>query len=147
MLEKDGYIWHADADVICILTGNVTDENGALEMRKGIALEAKQSDNNVPYYFGKHVINHGNTPCLFMRDNKPHFCSLPVRFTLEGKFNIDLIEQSIKLMLSIVNWYNFKKIALPRPGCENGELDWETEVRPILKPLLDDRFVVYNSKS
>ncbi|MCK4666904.1 hypothetical protein KAU33_09155 [Candidatus Dependentiae bacterium] len=144
MIEKEGYIWHSDADVICILTGNKIDENGALEMRNGIALEAKQSDNNVPYYFGKHVINNGNTPCLFMRDDKPHFCSLPTKFTLEGKFNIELIIQSVKIMLSIVNHYHFIEIALPRPGCENNELDWETEVKPVIEPYLDDRFTVYN---
>ena len=146
MLEKEGYIWHSDADVICILTDSVTDENGVLEMRNGNALEAKQTDTNVAYYFGKHVIFHGNTPCLFMRDNKPHFVSLPVKFNPKDKAILDLIEQSTKLILSIVNHHHFTKIVLPRPGCDKGDLDWETEVKPLIEPLLDDRFTVYNIK-
>ncbi len=147
MIEKEGYIWHSDVDVICILTDNVIDENGELGMKNGIALEAKQTDSNVARYFGNHIIEHGNTPCLFIRSEKPHFCSLPTKYTLETKFNMGLIDQSVKLMLTIVNRHGFTKIALPRPGCENNELDWETEVKPVIESYLDDRFIVYNPKS
>ena len=147
MLEKEGYIWHSDPDVICIPTSSDIDEDGRLEMKDNTALEAKETDNNVPYYFARHIINRGNTPCLFMRDTKPHFCSLPVKFGGEGDFNIELIVQSVKLMLGIVNHYNFTEIVLPRPGCGKGSfLDWKSEVKPLIEPLLDDRFTVYDSK-
>lgn len=36
----------------------------------------------------------------------------------------------------------WRYILLPRPGCGNGSLNWERDVRPVLAPVLDDRFSV-----
>ena len=147
MLEKSVSVWHTDADVICIPTSDFF-KNGELEMKKGLALEAKQTDDKIPYHFAKHISNHGNTPCMFMRDAHPHICSLPVKFYLDDKPSLGLIVQSVKLMLVLVNWRGLtaSKIALPRPGCDYGEFDWESEVKPLIEPLLDDRFVVCEPK-
>ena len=35
----------------------------------------------------------------------------------------------------------WKRVVMPRPGCENGGLAWEN-VRPLIENRLDDRFVV-----
>jgi len=144
MIEENSYIWYTDADVLCIPTSNVIDLNGSLIMDDGIAYQAKETDINLPYYFASHIVNHGNSPCLFMRDSKPHFCSFPVRFGANIKPDLELIIQSVKLMLNIVNRLPFKKIAMPRPGCGKGELDWESEVKPAIERFLDDRFTVYD---
>ena len=34
------------------------------------------------------------------------------------------------------------RVYMPMPGCSNGRLDWTTQVRPLIEPLLDDRFVI-----
>ncbi len=33
------------------------------------------------------------------------------------------------------------KVYLVRPGCGNGQLKWE-DVKPLIAPILDDRFIV-----
>jgi len=38
-------------------------------------------------------------------------------------------------MLENLNRY----AVLPRPGCSNGGLDWETEVKPVISKILSDR--------
>lgn len=143
MKEIEGNIWESNADVICITTNNNIKTNGELVMGKGIALEAKQKDPIVAHYFANHVKLHGNTPCLFLRDILPHFCSIPTKNNWRNKSDINLIIQSIKLMTNIMTNYTFDKISLTRPGCGNGGLDWETEVKPIIEPLLDNKFTVY----
>ena len=146
MREKQGYIWYTDADVICIPTSDCI-ENGELVMDSGLALEAKESDSNIPLYFAHHIVNHGNIPCIFVRDSKPHYCSLPVKFDYDRKPSIGLILQSVKLMLALMNRHNFKKIALPRPECGAYGFDWEREIKPLIEPILDDRFIVYNMEA
>ena len=146
MKEKQGYIWYTDADVICIPTSDRI-KNAELVMESGLALEAKESDSNLPHYLAHHIVDHGNVPCLFARDGKPHFCSLPVKFNYDRKPSIGLIVQSVKLMLALVNRHNFKKIALPRPECGAYGFDWERDIKPLIEPILDDRFVVYNMTS
>lgn len=146
MLEQPGNIWKSNADVICIPTNNVINLNGELVMERGVALEVKEFDTDVSYYFAHHVETHGNTPCLFRTDINPNFCSLPIKHHCRDIPDLFLIKRSIKYMVSIMDSdkRNFRKIALPRPGCEHNELKWKTEVRPIIEPLLDDRFVVYS---
>ena len=50
------------------------------------------------------------------------------------------------IMDSIRRYENFYHIAIPRPGCSNGGLNWEIDVKPIIEPLLDDRFIIYSLK-
>ncbi|MCK4666903.1 hypothetical protein KAU33_09150 [Candidatus Dependentiae bacterium] len=145
MLEKDGYIWKSNADVVCIPThDNINYITGDLIM--DIASQAKEFDSDVAYFFARHVEAHGNTPCLFHRGINPNFCSLPIKFNPYDTPELDLIERSIKLIVKIMDKdkKNLLKIALPRPGCGINELDWETQVRPLIEPLLDDRFIIYN---
>ena len=53
----------------------------------------------------------------------------------------DLIVQSCKQLVKLADQYGWKKILLPRPGCGAGELQWK-DIKKIIQPLLDDRFVV-----
>jgi len=55
-----------------------------------------------------------------------------------------LIERSARELVDFVTdlWERGPAtICLVRPGCGNGGLDWK-DVRPVLAPLLDDRFMV-----
>ena len=43
--------------------------------------------------------------------------------------------------MDIIQFYDLKNVALPRPGCANGGLNWE-DVKPHLERILDDRVTI-----
>ena len=69
---------------------------------------------------------------------------MPTKNDWRDKSDLSLIERSaLELQgLSIFDFPEDCDIFMPMPGCSNGGLDYKTQVRPILKNILDDRFVV-----
>jgi hypothetical protein len=68
--------------------------------------------------------------------------SFPVKHRWQDAADLELIKRSALELVELVDrnaWA--RKIKLPRPGCGNGRLRW-SDVKPVLEPLLDDRFVV-----
>lgn len=62
---------------------------------------------------------------------------------LELKSYIDLRDKRLGRDLAKSRGTIGGSVYLPRVGCGNGGLEW-SDVRTILKPILDDRFVVVN---
>jgi len=50
-----------------------------------------------------------------------------------------IIEESCKQLVILANEMDWKRVALPWPGCGNGELNYNTTVRPILLKYLNDK--------
>lgn len=143
MKEKTGNIWDTDCDVIAITTNGEVKKNGELVMGKGIALQAKQRYPDLPKILGDFVSTMGNIPeIVYDTDlSKRIIVSLPTKNHWRDKSDIELIKKSL---LSIEFMLDPPiTIAIPRPGCSNGGLNWE-DVKKEIEPLLDDRFVVYN---
>jgi len=124
-------------------------------MGRGCAREAANYFSNFPRLLGNHIKTNGNVSGLFLfeynyPDEKDVFIfTIPVKHAWWEKADPKLIEESIIEFKSLVDEYTeeygfkFDKIALPRPGCGNGQLDWE-DVKPILEKYLDDRFIIYD---
>lgn len=145
MKEIRGNIWNTDCDVIAITTNGIVKNNGELVMGKGIALQAKQRYCLLPGILGDFVSNFGNIPEIVYCGtglSRRTLVSLPTKNDWRDKSDIELIKNSLHIIDYII--HKDKTIAIPRPGCDNGGLDWETEVKPVIEPLLDDRFTVYN---
>jgi len=53
----------------------------------------------------------------------------------------DVIIRSAHQLVDVANKTNSKLVALPRPGCGAGGLDWDT-VKPWIENIFDDRFWV-----
>lgn len=47
-----------------------------------------------------------------------------------------------KQLIDICEGRGITSCYLTRPGCALGGLDWESQVRPLLEPILDDRFII-----
>lgn len=66
----------------------------------------------------------------------------PTKHDWRDRSDLTLIRRSCEQLVAICDKFGVRTCYLPRPGCANGGLDWETQVRPVVEPILDDRFVV-----
>jgi len=136
MKESIGKLWAAKPEFIkCVTTNGVVKQNGELVMGKGVALQAKERYPQLPSLLGSYVRSNGNMIYYFEELN---IASFPTKNNWKDKSDIQLIIKScvqLNAMLENLNRY----AVLPRPGCSNGGLDWEKEVRPVISRVLSDR--------
>ena len=139
MKYAKGNIWvvHNPAPV-CITTNGIIKNNGDLVMGAGIALQAKQRFPSVPGTLADMVKTHGNRAFYLPVQN---LFSFPTKHDWRDKSDINLIAQSCHDIVDITNQMGFKEVYLPRPGCANGQLSWDS-VRVVIGQILDSRFTV-----
>lgn len=70
-----------------------------------------------------------------------HVVAFPVKHHWKDRADLLLIQKSAEQLVELTNSEGWKKVALVRPGCGNGQLEWDV-VRPLIEPILDNRFVV-----
>lgn len=149
MIEVTGNLWDFPADVRVITTNGTIRKDGCCVMGRGCAAEAKKLWDGLPLQLGLHIKNHGNVVGCFQCYNPDVLLySFPVKHNWYEKADIKLIEDSAHaLVLQLSDGYDDDEVTvvLPRPGCGNGQLKWEV-VKPILEPILDNRFHVITFK-
>lgn len=74
--------------------------------------------------------------------------SFPVKHNWWEKADKKLIRESLLALNKMIGTEGLKRVYLPRPGCGNGNLDWETEVKPLLETnfISEKIVVVHNGK-
>lgn len=144
MLEVTGSLWTYPADVRVITTNGTVKKNGECVMGRGCAAEAKKKWPWVAAKLGLAVMNCANTPRI-LSDPSETDCatlvSMPVKHEWFQKADTSLIKVSATILARYADLHEWRVVVLPRPGCGNGGLRWE-DVRPILEPILDNRFHV-----
>lgn len=145
MFEVYGDLWSLPADVICITTNGYVRKDGAAVMGRGCAKEATRLFPGIEHTLGgllsregNHVHHLGETP-----DGRL-LLSFPVKHAWNEKADPVLIARSCEELVEWADIFSTRMpfVALPRPGCGNGQLDWETQVKPICRSALDSRFGV-----
>lgn len=154
MIEITGDIFQQhDADAICVTTNGVVKDNGCLVMGKGIAKKFALKYPQLPLSLGKCVKESGNQVHIFGTDpglvgdpelihKYPYVVSFPTKENWADPSPIELIIKSAHELVVFADLMMWIKVILPRPGCSNGGLDWESQVKPVLEPILDDRFYI-----
>lgn len=140
MLEINGNLWdyHTKGEWIVITTNGFVKKNGAAVLGAGIAKQATLRYPLLEMELGQRIRSGGNNVNVF---SQYRLITLPVKHKWIEPANTDLIRRSIGQLQSVVINLNLKKIYLPRPGCGNGRLDWEMDVKPLLINL-SDKFVI-----
>lgn len=164
MLEAKGNMLEMDCDALCITTNGFVKSNGAAVMGAGIAKQMRVTIPGLDKILGQKIAREGNNVHPLIVFNDVWIVSFPVKpitevsdgtnfvrhkFFAEGtivpgwacKANVDLIVRSCEQLVKLADQYGWKKVLIPRPGCGAGELNWN-QVRKVIEPLLDDRFVV-----
>jgi len=151
MIEIIGDLFKQNCQAICVTTNGVVKKSGALVMGAGVALEAAERIQLLPYELGSRVKRMGNIPHLILwcyenpNGQIQSVVSFPTKHHWKDKSDIKLIDSSAKRLVEICNEYRWSKIVLTRPGCGNGGLQWNM-VKKQIEPILDDRFFIITPK-
>ena len=166
MKEVNGNVFdlmlEPETDSICITTNGIIGADGKAIMGAGTAGEAARRWSTVRSTLGKALKTFGNLPYVigfinlsgeFQETNatlikeKQYKCliwSFPTKNDFRKKSDIDLIKKSATLMAAHADSFELKRIILPAPGtgAATGKLSWESEVKPVIQDILDDRFII-----
>lgn len=126
-----------------ITTNPIVNGKGQAVMGRGCALEAKTRFPGLERRFARLLKEHGNRPMRLARlSDGSALATFPVKHHWKQEADPDLIVRSAELLVELVDRFGYGLVLLPRPGCGNGRLSWERDVRPLLVPVLDDRFTI-----
>lgn len=150
MKEANADLWtYPGADIRVITTNGTIKANGEAVMGRGVALQAKERIPGIAKVLGRKLLDRGNKVNVLIErpEDWTFLWSFPVKHRFNEMADLALIRTSAEQIIDLADlWQSHYTtvpvIALPRPGCNNGRRDWETEVKPIVRDLLDDRFVV-----
>lgn len=167
---------YVEKAVLVIPTNGYVTTNGRAVMGRGLALQVKNRFIRAPYQLGRFIHNNGHKVGLFYdaapTTPYPKLCSFPVKpvekyitdpsqlapttrcsFKLNTLVpgwacmaDLNLIEMSAKQLAVLAEEQDWPLVVLPRVGCGNGGLVWNT-FKPILDNYLDnERFLVVHQK-
>lgn len=144
MITALGDLWSVKPpDWICITTNGFVKMNGEAVMGRGCARQAAQRYPRLPRHLGADIIALGNHLYSYPQW---HLYTFPVKHNWWEKASLQLIAQSVEeLREEVEATPGVRNIYIPRPGCGNGQLQWE-DVRPLLAKL-PDRYVVITNEA
>lgn len=132
-----------DGDVICITTNGSLKKDGACVMGRGIAKQIRDMFPGIDARLGEYIRKYGNR-CFNLADavinnKKVRLISFPVKYNWNEMADITLICKSCEQLMEMADKYAYKRIYLPAPGCGNGCLNYENDVKPWIELILDNR--------
>jgi len=146
ILNTDIWSLHRPNNWVVITTNGYVNQKGKAVMGRGVALQAAQKFPAIPMFLANAIKTFGNHVHVFHHPFR--LISFPVKHHWMQTADLDLIRRSTEELKEAWNQVSEEtggRIYLPRPGCNNGRLNWK-DVKPILEPILDDRFTVVEIK-
>ena len=144
-----GNIWdYRSKGFIIVPTNGFITKRGEAVMGRGLALQTKQKYPEFPLLLGWHLSTIGNVPGYF---HKQAIITLPVKYYWKSPADLNLITRSAQLLgraikpktLEERSAYGINRpVYMPKVGCLNGRLNWESQVYPIIEKYLPNRTVV-----
>lgn len=134
-------------EAVCVTTNGMIRKDGRAVMGRGIAKTADERFH-LAENLARYLKDYGNR-AFYMgirTDRKTRrvmsVITFPTKHDWRDDSDLDLIQESAHQLVKICDKFGITKCYLTRPGCANGHLDWESQVKPVISPILDDRFIV-----
>lgn len=135
-----------NVDAICCTTNKVVKNNGDLVMGAGIAKEFAKRYPKIPTEFGKaiSIMREKGYVCntFPLAGYEPDIVYFATKDHWKDPSTPEIIEESLKQLVMLTNINAWSKVILPKPGCQNGGLDWTKDVKPLCEKYLNEKFVV-----
>lgn len=142
MIEVEDDLWnYHDIGFPVVITTNGIVRGESNVMGRGVALQAAQRFPSLPRQLGRTILATGNHVYWFQEFR---LLTFPTKHDWHDKSDLTLIERSAYELKRMADRIREKMIFLPRPGTGSGGLLWSVEVKPVIEPILDDRFVIVN---
>lgn len=134
-------IWNFLDDVKLITTNGNIKRDGTSVMGKGIALEASKKFRDLPSMYANHI-RKNNISCAYYPSYK--LILFPTKYNYWQNSNLILIRKSMEETLKICKNNNIERVVMPKVGCGNGLLYWNSVKRTIEDILMskDIEFVI-----
>lgn len=138
MIETAGDIWvYADTAVIAITSNGSLTPDGRAVIGRGVAKQAALRYPWLAEKLGRKIAEHGN----HVFELGCGIVSYPVEETAWSHPDLRIIARSAAELRLLADRSGWQQIVVPRPGCGGGGLAWQ-DVKPILEPCFDHRFLV-----
>ena len=139
MREAIDNLWelHEQGAIVCITTNGAVSRQGRAQLLRGCARQASERFPDLAARLGALITAAGN----HVHDLDGGLVSFPVEETPYDNPDPAIIRRSALELAALADSRGWREVILPRPGCGSGGLAWK-EVRPLIEPLLDDRFIV-----
>lgn len=132
-------------NIVCVTTNGIIKKDGNAVMGAGIAKTADMRFQ-LAAKLANHLKSNGNVVAdlgVYQYENSQfHIISFPTKNHWRDSSIPELIRQSAMQLVALANKNNFKHIFMTPPGCGCGGLNYKTDVKPLLEPILDDRFII-----
>ncbi|SEA72666.1 hypothetical protein SAMN05660420_02985 [Desulfuromusa kysingii] len=137
LLRGDLWEHHSNGAVVAITTGGLLLKDGRCSMPRGCARQAADRFPTLPYTLASQIRNFG----MHVFDLGQRIVSFPVEDSPFENPSLQIIERSCRELVELVEFKQWPRIIVPRPGCGHGGLTWN-EVKPILERYFDARFYI-----
>ena len=157
MIEITGDFWieasESKPDAIVCTINTVLRGDGNLVMGAGIAKDFAEQFDWLPDRWGartRKLDGQRTYPFVEQREPwnaEPNLVGIHTKYDWKDPSPLKLVDRSIKQLYIIVEAMDWKRVLMTRPGCGNGGLSWERQVKPLMNNILDERFVVITNES
>jgi hypothetical protein len=142
MIETLGDIWeYAVSSVIVITTNGSLTRDGRAIFGRGVAKQAALRYPGLADKLGRLIAVGGN----HVFDLGAGIVTFPVEETPWSLPDLRIIARSVQELRLLADRSGWERIIVPRPGCGGGGLAWQ-DVKPLLEPWFDERFVVISQQ-
>ena len=119
--------------IVIPTNGSVNVGNHAV-MGKGLAADVRKRFPSFARELGYYLLDGPNVVQYFP---EYHIITFPTKHEWYQPADMNLIRQSCRQLVELIENNNLQQVYLPRVGCGNGKLRWE-QVRPLLEEEFDD---------